>query len=382
MRILWLCSLPLAVQQSALGGENHGAQVAMSWILAHLPPPPEVDLHIACLWPGGTQRKTVEFGGVPFHLMPCPAHGRALTLFQRDTGFFRPVFDELRPDVVHGWGTEDSFGLVARRLAPDRHVIGIQGLITAYRARVPMERRTLLTEITERLTLRPARWVVAESAYSERAARPLCPRAEITVIEHPLRPEFLAAEPGDGSAKAVLFVGGVSERKGIGDALRAFATSEAADWSLRVVGAGTPEDEARMHRLAAELRLGARFAHDRSRTAPEIVALMQRSAIFLLPTRIDTGPTALKEALTMGLWPVCYDNTGPGEYLRAFRFGSLARDLEPGDLATTLGQAMAERPWRDQESRAQLRAATRRLFAPAEIWRQLQDLYRKIGAAS
>jgi len=382
MRILWLCSLPLAVQQSALGGENHGAQVAMSWILAHLPPPPEVDLHIACLWPGGTQRKTVEFGGVPFHLMPCPAHGRALTLFQRDTGFFRPVFDELRPDVVHGWGTEDSFGLVARRLAPARHVIGIQGLITAYRARVPMERRTLLTEITERLTLRPARWVVAESAYSERAARPLCPRAEITVIEHPLRPEFLAAEPGDGSAKTVLFVGGVSERKGISDALRGFAAAEAADWSLRVVGSGTPEDEARMHRLAAELRLGARFAHDRGLAAPEIVALMQRSAIFLLPTRIDTGPTALKEALTMGLWPVCYDNTGPGEYLRAFRFGSLARDLEPGDLATTLGQALAERPWRDQESRAQLRAATRRLFAPAEIWRQLQDLYRKIGAAS
>ena len=175
MRVLWICSLPLAVQQTSLKGVDHGAQVALPWVLAHFPPPDGLDLQIACLWPGGTHRKKVEFQGVSFHLVPCPSRGRALRFFQSDLSYFRPLFDELKPDIVHGWGTEDSFGLVARKLAPFRHVIGIQGLVTEYRRRIPLEARTILTGITERMTLRFARWVVAESNYSLRVARPLCP---------------------------------------------------------------------------------------------------------------------------------------------------------------------------------------------------------------
>src|SRR5215207_4598743 len=198
MRILWICGLPAAVKKAVLKDEIQGVEVAWSWILAHLPPPPEVDLHIACLWPGGAERKTFVFEGATFHLVPCPKRGRALLLFQRDHCYFRLLYHELKPDVVHGWGTEDSFGLVGRQLAPQKHVIGIQGLITAYRARVPMERRTFLTALTERWTLRRARWVVAESQYSLRASMPLCPRAEMREIEHPLRDEFLKHEPADG----------------------------------------------------------------------------------------------------------------------------------------------------------------------------------------
>ncbi len=378
MRILWLCSLPLAVQQQMLGGEDHGAQVAMSWILAHLPPPPGVELHVACLWQGGTRRKTVEFGGVPFHLVPCPRRGRALTFFQRDAGFFRPVFAELQPDIVHGWGTEDSFGLVARRLAPRRHVIGIQGLITAYRRRIPMHPRTMLTEVTERLTLRSARQVVAESGYSLREARPLAPRAEMSVIEHPLRAEFLQATPSDGTARRILFIGNVEERKGIGDAVRAFAQLGDSGWHLHVIGHGS--DEADLAALVDSLGIRSRFTHDRALPVGAVVAAMQQSAIFLLPTRIDTGPTALKEALTMGLWPVCYDNSGPAEYIGLFQFGALARDLDEADLAATLQRAITARPWEDAEARARLRAATRIAFAREEIWPKLLALYREIDA--
>ena len=378
MRILWICSLPLSVQQFAFSGEDHGAQVAMSWILAHLPPPGGIELHIACLWPGGSRRKEVEFNGVSFHLVPCQKRGRALLFFQRDPSFFRALFEELKPDVVHGWGTEDSFGLVARRLAPFRHVIGIQGLVTEYRRRIPMESRTILTEITERLSLRSARWVVAESDYSLRVARPLCPRARMRVVEHPLRSEFLESEPSDGSACRAIFIGGISERKGIGDALRAFSQSAPDDWSLHVVGSGTRQSEEEMAKLAHRLGFGARFHHDRVLSTPELVSAMQASSIFLLPTRIDTGPTALKEAMAMGLWPVCYDNSGPGEYLRKFGFGSLARDLDLSDLTATLRTAIDSRPWENSSLRTKLRAESLAAFSREEIWPRLESLYREI----
>lgn len=382
MRVLWICSLPLAVQKTVLEDEEHGAQVAMSWILAHFPPPDGIDLHIACLWPGGSHRKRVEFQGIPFHLLPCPARGRALLFFQRDVSFFRALFDELKPDVIHGWGTEDSFGLVARRLSPLRHVIGIQGLITEYRRRIPQERRTIITGFTERLTLRSARWVVAESEYSRRIAQPLCPRAEMRVVEHPLRREFLDAEPSDGRECRAVFIGRIDERKGISDAIAAFSQAAPDTWTLQVIGSGTPENEMAMARLAGEVGMGARLVHDRSLSTPEIVAAMRRSSIFLLPSRIDTGPTALKESLAMGLWPVCYDNSGPGEYIRKFRFGSLARDLDPIDLTATLRTAIEERPWADLAVRNELLAASRKIFSREEIWPQLQGLYSDIVAAA
>ncbi len=380
MRVLWICSLPLAVQQTALGGVDHGAQVALPWVLAHFPPPAGLDLHIACLWPGGTHRKTVVFQGVPFHLVPCPRKGRALLFFQRDVSFFRTLFEELKPDVIHGWGTEDSFGLVARRLAPRRHVIGIQGLITEYRRRIPMDRRSMITSFTERLTLRAARWVVGESEYSRRISQPLCPQARMCVVEHPLRREFLQAQASDGQACHALFVGLIDERKGISDAISAFAEAAPEHWSLQVIGSGSRQNEAAMARLVGDLGIGARFVHDRSRTTPEIVAAMQQSSIFLLPTRIDTGPTALKESLAMGLWPVCYDNSGPGEYLRKFGFGSLARDRDPADLTASLRAAIEGRPWADLAARSDLLSKTRTTFSREVIWPQLQKLYAEIVA--
>src|SRR6478735_6189389 len=98
MKILWISALPSSVQNSALGGKNHGSHVALSWIPAHFPPPSGVELHVGVLWPGGTHVKTVEYHGVQFHLVPCPRRGRALLLFSRDTHYFRALFDELRPD--------------------------------------------------------------------------------------------------------------------------------------------------------------------------------------------------------------------------------------------------------------------------------------------
>jgi glycosyltransferase involved in cell wall biosynthesis len=380
MRILWICGLPAAVKRAVLNDKIQGGEVAWSWILAHLAPPANVDLHIACLWPGGAERKMFVFEGATFHLLPCPERGRALFLFQRDRYYFRSLYHELKPDVVHGWGTEDSFGLVARQLAPQKHVIGIQGLITAYRARVPMERRTVLTSLTERWTLRKAKWVVAESQYSLRAALPFCPRAKMREIEHPLREEFLKHEPGDGQGRKVLFLGQIAERKGIADALRAFAGAAEPEWSLQVIGSGDARAEAEMLALADALRIRERFRHDRALGPAEIVAAMQSSVVFLLPTRIDTGPTALKEALALGLWPVCYDNTGPAEYARHFNFGSLARDLDLADLTAQLQGAIRTRPWLDAEKRSALRSATMMRFSRERIWNDLAKLYGEIAS--
>jgi glycosyltransferase involved in cell wall biosynthesis len=109
---------------------------------------------------------------------------------------------------------------------------------------------------------------------------------------------------------------------------------------------------------------------------------MQQSAIFLLPTLIDTGPTALKEALAMGLWPVCYDNSGPAEYVRMAQFGTLARDRDRGDLTKRLKGTLEEKPWLDLKRRAVLREFTRRRFSREVIWTELIRLYKDVSEAA
>lgn len=310
--------------------------------------------------------------------MPCPRRGRALLFFQRDTSFFRKLFDELKPDLVHGWGTEDSYGLVARKLAPIYHVIGIQGLIDAYRKYLPHTYRTAAVLLTERLSLRKARNLLAESQYSLDAATQLCKPERQRVIEHPLRHEFVASQPSDGTGKTALFVGTIEARKGIGDAVTAFARVASPDWTLHVVGHGSSASERTMHQLADHSGIAGRFQHSRTLDAPALVSAMQNSSVFLLPTQVDTGPTALKEALTMGLWPVCYDNSGPAEYVRKYAFGSLARNRSVDSLCIELKQCFSEMPWKDVTKQAALAQRTREDFSPRKAWRELIAFYQLV----
>jgi glycosyltransferase involved in cell wall biosynthesis len=382
MRVLWICGLPGAVEEKALHGENHGSRADWSWIVAHLPPPSNIDLQVACLWPGGDRRKSFEFEGATFHLVPSPTKGRALLFFQNDPGYFKSLFGELRPDVVHGWGTEDSYGLVARRLAPRRHVIGIQGLIRAYYKYLPKTYRTLFVRVTERMTLKKARNIVAESHYSLDSAAPLCSSAIKSIIEHPLRSEFLTSPPSEGTDRTVLFVGAIEERKGVMDAIVAFSQTAPEDWKLHLVGKGTPKNESHMYRLLRDTQMESRFHHSRMLDAQNLVKAMRSSSVFLLPTRIDTGPTALKEALTMGLWPVCYDNSGPGEYVRKYAFGSLAKDQDMNSLCRELKHCLTDMPWKDLDKRNVLARRTREDFSRELAWDQLTEFYRRVASSS
>ena len=380
MRVLWICGLPRAVEQIALKTEGKWSH-ARSWIVGHFPPPSNIELHVGCLWPGGNKAKSFEFEGATFHLIPCPARGRALLLFQADTRYFRPLFNQIRPDIVHGWGTEDSYGLVARRLEPKRHVIGIQGLIRNCYKYLPSNYRNLLVRLTEKISLKKARHLVAENCYSLRSAAALSPSAVKRVIEHPLRQEFLASLPADGDSQTVLFVGMIHQSKGILDALVAFSRVAPISWNLHVVGSGPRKDETRMSELVRDGGISARFRHSRTLNAHDLAAAMRESSVFLLPTRVDSGPTALKEALTMGLWPVCYDNSGPAEYIRKYGFGSLAKDRDVDSLCAELTYCLTETPWKDANERALLARRTRNDFSREQAWEHLIEFYRMVASA-
>ena len=87
---------------------------------------------------------------------------------------------------------------------------------------------------------------------------------------------------------------------------------------------------------------------------------------------------SFREALAMGLWPVCYDNSGPREYISRFCYGSLAQTGDVAGLARVLKTAMQERPWLEGECLSGVVSRVRHDLCASTIWKQLLVHYQDV----
>jgi glycosyltransferase involved in cell wall biosynthesis len=228
--------------------------------------------------------------------------------------------------------------------------------------------------VNEWLTFRTAQKLLAESRYSAQEARKYAKKT-VRMIPHPLREDFLQTDPGGKSKKQIVFLGALNDGKGAKDAVRAFAEADSKDWKLLYIGRGSAEYEQELTCLVQEL--GVERCVQLCGTLPlgEIIKLFQESPVFLLPTYMDTGPTSLKEALAMGLWPVCYDNSGPQELIGRYQYGSLSPTGDIPTLAKTLRKTLTEEPWKQTGRTEQCVKQVRHDLCRETVWKQLLEAY-------
>jgi glycosyltransferase involved in cell wall biosynthesis len=381
MKVLWISSFPSTLCENRVDPHlEHFFTHPVPWITSHLPPPENVELHIACLYPDGKKYLDFQKHETCWHLIPVPPTGRATSFFLSDYKYYEPLFAKVKPDVVHAWGTEDSNAIVAHKLLPSRTLIGIQGLMHDYLFVSGFKGvfRMLICTFTELATLAKARQIVAESNFSMKSAAKFARKAEFHVVEHPVRKEIHQADWNLQRLNRILFVGNLSPRKGIQEALIAFAQSAPENWQLRIAGTGDNRYVEKMKILASSLGVEDRVSFLGTLATNDLIQEMQVASIFLLPSKSDTGPTALKEALCMGLWPVCFDNSGPSEYITKFQWGSLAKNLDQEDLSLKLKTATLERPWEDIKEDTHPAKIARSLFSPQNAWDKLIPIYESI----
>lgn len=341
MKVLWICGLPEEVRVEKKLIDVSGA--AWSWILGHLPPPEGVELHVICPVHGLKTEGGVHFEwrGAVWH---CFELKRWEPLFLRRR-FYRTIKDfvkKLRPDVVHGWGGESGCGLLATYCS-EKAIVSVQGQLRMLNANARQfglkpefpwwSISARFREFLEVVTYRRARVLLAESEASQKSLWELYGQKS-EVIRHPLRREFLVSGfrfqvSGEGT---YLFVGQMVARKGPVDAIKAFAGLWDADARLVMIGSGGLDAE--IDQFILERGLGNRITRIPQCSAAEVVEWMQKSRYFILPSYGDTGPTAMLEAISQGMVPICYDNTGPGEIVRRYGVGSAAKTGEVGSLVS------------------------------------------------
>lgn len=350
MKVLWICGLPNIVRLNACDKVlSPTPTAAWSWILGHLPPPQGVELHIVC--PVGglcANHLDFEYSGAFWHCYKLKRF-EICFLWYRFFLYIRPFVEEFKPDVIHGWGGETGYGRLATLISKDA-IVSVQGLLamlshnllTLKHARERINLRARLARYCERKTYQRAKLLLVESEASRRGLSELYGGQGI-LVPHPLRREFLTADLSVRHKMPkvpikFVFVGSLIERKGALDAVVAFTAISRQDTKLVMIGEG--EARHKIELLILENGLKGRVVIKGAMTADKIVNEFNDAHFFVLPSYGDTGPTALKEALSCGLYPICYDNSGPQDLISHYGCGALVRTADVEGLAKAMEESV------------------------------------------
>ena len=270
----------------------------------------EVEIHWIVMTDQVRERKDVCQWGQVFHVLPTSQRGRATTLFRADRKAIHAVLDEIQADLVHGWGTEDVYGLAAV-LSGRPNIVSMQGILSYYVLKNRMPARNYLQALLELFILWKAVRVTAESEWGRNVVMKRNPFAKVELIEYGVQQVFFQTKWQPEETKPfALFVGGISPRKGIQDLVEAFRDQKLSGRELVVIGGGEGEWSENVQKSAPpNIRWLGR------KTAEETAQYMSKAWCLVLPTRADTSPNVVKEARVVGLPVITTRHGGQASYV-------------------------------------------------------------------
>jgi glycosyltransferase involved in cell wall biosynthesis len=274
--------------------------------------PHPLEIHWVTLSTEVSEPRTVQYLHQTFHILPTAPSGRASSLFRADRRQIQAVIDRINPGLVHGWGNEDVYGLAAV-LSGRRNMVSVQGLLSYYVLRNRLPTRTYLQALIEVFVLNRADELVCESRWScDMVRRRLVNRKKpIHHVEYGVQQCFYEAvwHP-EASRPVAVFTGSVEPRKGIQDIVKAFRDPRLKDAELWVLGAdNTPFAKKLKENAPPNIKWFGRLGLEES------IRHLSRGWCFVLPTRGDTGPMAVKEAMVVGLPVISTPSSGARDYI-------------------------------------------------------------------
>jgi glycosyltransferase involved in cell wall biosynthesis len=282
---------------------------------------PGLKLHVISVRRQYPKNYSFERDGVTFHCVKIPRGMRTLSLFWWETLLMRKCLWDVKPDLVHAWGTERGAALAASRM-PYPYLVTMQGLLQWYLELVDLGPFVRLESWLERLSLRRAAVVTVESSFGVRWLREHYPHLEVRQAEHASNWLFHRLERRPQTKPVqFLFVGVMAPIKGTDLLLRALEQlRKEIDFRLTIVGAGSPKFLEQM-KTATSSALWERITVRHGLTQPEVAEEMARATMVLFPTRADNSPNSVKESVVAGVPVVGSALGGILDYVKPGRNG-------------------------------------------------------------
>jgi glycosyltransferase involved in cell wall biosynthesis len=254
---------------------------------------------------------------------------------------------KLKPDLIHCWGTESSYPIICGHASVPT-LLSMQGIMTEYDRIGTFDGSRFWKKVCkwESGFLNNATLVTTESQWGMERVKEVAPSIDVRKVEYGVHPSFYELKwAPDLSAPFALYTGSIDHRKGLDLLVDAIAGLEKREWTLKIAGDGPLRAELEARNIPGIEWLGML-------EWKSLQELMTKALCFVMPTRADTSPNAVKEARVVGLPVVTTKHGGQTGYiidgengyivepLTAMRFGEALNLLMTNpSLAIKMGNA-------------------------------------------
>ena len=386
MRIAWLAPYNLRLLEGRLPPIPRHVHPA-PWItngLRALNETGAIELHVVTIDKALDRDYEFESDGVTFHVLYARHRyvPRALVRYRLDLPRLQEVLRRIRPDLVHGHGTENMFSLAAV-LSGYPHIVSMQAIIAELIKTQPLLSRSAIhyafVRSIERRTLKLASCVLVEAPFVTDIITKVNPRLRTKVVGNIVSPEyFRVTRAPDVIRSRVLVVGSLVEAKGVAEAITAFHRV-VRDWprlELHVVGTGQPQYVRVLQELGRKGAASSRIVFRGFLSPSEIAAEHAGAAMVVVPTHYDTSPNVVAEALVAGV-PVVASSVGGLPYmLDEGKAGRLVPARDPDALAEAIDWTLRH-PAEANAAAAHGQRLARARYSPESFATAVMNVYRE-----
>lgn len=261
--------------------------------------------------------------GQTFHILP-----RKSMAVQMATGYLgearciKSLVSDLKPDVLHAWGSEDAYGWSGAWSGIENRIFTLQGCLTEYKRLLGGSALFRLQCLYEKPTVKRYRRGTAESPGARDLLQALNPAMDISLVDYGVNPGFFEATWNPSEAPNLVFLGSIGKRKGIADLIQVAGDPDLSHIRFKILGEGELRQE-----LEPKATPNVEWLGKCAR--PQVIENLSGAWGLIVPTYSDTGPTVIKEARVIGLPIITTTGAGARCYVKHGESGFVGT---PGDL--------------------------------------------------
>lgn len=322
------------------------------------------EIHWISFCKGVKQLSEFEHNHQFFHVLPAGSlELAARTHYVWDRWRVNRLLKELKPDIVHAWGTETRYALCAAG-APCKKILSMQGILTAYHQRCPLGRFLRRQAAGESSLLPRFDVVTSESRWGCERCREIAPKTRILRWEYAAEERFFSHERSLQKRPMCLMAGTDTPIKNVATAVRAFSSPALSHVELCLAGV----DPQAYPNLPSNIHAMGRVSRER------MAELLGRAWALVHPSLADTSPNIVKEARVMGVPVVTSTECGGAQYVDAGESGFV---IDPRDADALVEAVLAMTTDRETSLRMGThgQAECRRLLSRETMVVRLLEIY-------
>lgn len=383
IRIAMLGQYPL--DETRILGGIEAVMVPLLRALARLD---DVELHVVTCLPWVQEHQDNTQAGLPLHVLRRRRLGR-VTWHARDVASIQRTVRALSPDVVHAQGL--GIYAAAATALPYPHVVTAHGLFfreAEFAQGLAGRWRGFMDSAYERRCLARTRNLIAISPYVEQELLHRQPESfagRVFPIENPVDEIFFSVGDEAQEPATVLYAGRVIPRKGLLNLLQALVGVRRAvpEVCLRVAGEVESQSQyvAACRRFIAQHGLESAVTFLGSLSLEQMAHEYERCALLVLPSKQETAPVVIAEAMAAGRAVVATRACGMPYMVEDGQSGFLAGFDDAASWERALTTLLASSALRRSMGECG-RELARARFHPDTVARATRAVYKVLSALS